>query len=134
MTAGNPILSMTAKACFSEKAMPFAGCKRFKSSEIFLNFSLSSAASIESFDVPRIGILILFKNDASLRGVWPPNCTMTPSNLPLVFSFNIMSYTFSSASGSKYSRSLVSGSVETVSGLQFIMIVSYLSSLSANEA
>ena len=42
MTAGNPILLMTSKACFSEKAMPFAGCRRFKSSDIFLNFSTTN--------------------------------------------------------------------------------------------
>ena len=66
----------------------------------------------------------------SLSGVWPPNCTITPSG----FSTLRISSTSSRVSGSKYSRSEVSKSVETVSGLQLTMMVSNPSSRSCSAA
>ena len=45
---------------------------------------------------------------ASLSGVWPPNCTMTPCSVPLLRSAATISSTSSAVSGSKYSRSEVS--------------------------
>ncbi len=50
---------------------------------------------------------------ASLMAVWPPNCTTQASG----FSVAMMLSTLSGFSGSKYRRSPVSKSVETVSGL-----------------
>ena len=41
--------------------------------------SRSSARSIASGDVPRIGTPARSSGTASLSGVWPPNCTITPS-------------------------------------------------------
>ena len=43
----------------------------------------SSARSIASGEVPRIGISARSSAFARLSGVWPPNCTMTPSSVPL---------------------------------------------------
>ena len=52
--------------------------------------------------------------------VWPPNWR----SIPLASSRRSISDTDSSVSGSKYSLSLVSKSVETVSGLLLIMMAS----------
>jgi hypothetical protein len=57
-----------------------------------------------SGEVPRIFTPAFWRGTASLRGVWPPNCTMTPTG----FSLSTMLRTSSSASGSKYRRSAVS--------------------------
>ena len=63
-----------------------------------------------------------------LIAVWPPNCTIVGVSAPSPFSlggndipdsFSMMSRTDSSSSGSKYRRSDVSKSVETVSGFEF---------------
>ena len=43
--------------------------------------SRSSARSMESGEVPMIGTPACSSGTASLSGVWPPNCTMTPSRL-----------------------------------------------------
>ena len=51
--------------------------------------------------VPRIGTPACASGTASLSGVWPPNCTITPHG----FSTSQISSTSSSVSGSKYSRS-----------------------------
>ncbi len=53
------------------------------------------------------------------NGVCPPSCTTTP----LGRSHRTISSTSSSVSGSKYSLSEMSKSVETVSGFELIMIV-----------
>ena len=86
--------------------------------------------SIESGDVPRIVTPAASSPRVSLSGVWPPSCTITPSGC----SRSTISSTSSSVSGSKYSLSDVSKSVETVSGFELIMIVSYPRSRSAITA
>ena len=53
--------------------------------------------------------------------VCPPNC----SRMPWALSLRSISETASSVSGSKYSLSLVSKSVETVSGLLLMMMASW---------
>ncbi len=67
-----------------------------------------------------MGTPLASRSRASLSGVWPPYWTMTPCG----FSRSTISSTSSRVSGSKYSRSEVSKSVETVSGLQLTMMVS----------
>ena len=57
---------------------------------------------------------------ANFSGVCPPSCTMTP----IGFSRSTISSTSSSVSGSKYSLSEMSKSVDTVSGFEFTMMVS----------
>ena len=51
-----------------------------------------------------MGTPACFSGRASVSGVWPPNCTITPSG----FSVSQMFRTSSSVNGSKYNRSLVS--------------------------
>ena len=51
--------------------------------------------------VPMIGTPSASRSSASLSGVWPPYCTITPSG----FSLSTISSTSSSVSGSKYRRS-----------------------------
>jgi hypothetical protein len=57
----------------------------------------SSARSIASGEVPRIGTPARCSGTASLSGVWPPNCTMTPKGCSLSTTFS----TSSSVNGSK---------------------------------
>ena len=61
-----------------------------------------------SGEVPRIGMPAFSSASASFSGVWPPNCTMTPSSVPAADSARRISSTSSAVSGSKYSRSDVS--------------------------
>ncbi len=86
------------------RAMPLAGC--FKPSRLSTpaNFSRSSASSIVSTLVPMMGTPALASARARFSGVWPPNCTITPSGCMRSQMFN----TSSVVSGSKNSRSLVS--------------------------
>ena len=102
------------------RPIPFAGCRRPSCSTSSENLLLSSARSIESGLVPMIGTPARSRPTARLSGVWPPSCTMTPSGL----SRSTMASTSSWVSGSKYSLSEVSKSVETVSGLELTMMVS----------
>ena len=64
--------------------------------------------------VPRIGTPAASSPRVSLSGVCPPSCTITPSGC----SRSTISSTSSSVSGSKYSLSEMSKSVETVSGIR----------------
>ena len=57
---------------------------------------------------------------ASLMAVWPPNCTTAPQG----FSSSTTASTSSAVRGSKYSLSATSKSVDTVSGLLLMMMVS----------
>ena len=89
----------------------------------------SSARSMASADDPRIGCADAVSGPARLIAVCPPNCRIegtasrSPSAPPPApASFSSMSSADSSSSGSKYSRSDVSKSVETVSGLLLAMI------------
>ena len=75
--------------------------------------SRSSASSMASAGVPRMGRPISSMCLASLMAVCPPNCTTQASG----FSVAMMLSTLSGFSGSKYRRSPVSKSVETVSGV-----------------
>ena len=59
---------------------------------------------MESGEVPMIGTPAASSARASFSGVWPPNCTITPTG----FSRSTISSTSSSVTGSKYSRSEVS--------------------------
>jgi hypothetical protein len=54
--------------------------------------------------VPMMGTPLASRPSASLSGVWPPYCTITPTG----FSLSTISSTSSSVSGSKYRRSEVS--------------------------
>ncbi len=66
--------------------------------------SRSSARSMASGVVPRMGSPAFSSGTESRSGVWPPNWTMAPSG----FSRWAISSTSSRVSGSKYSRSEVS--------------------------
>ena len=90
------------------------------SSIISSNLSLSSASSILSALVPMIFIPLSLKSLASFIAVCPPNWRITPSG----FSFSNIAIISSVTNGSKYSLSAVEKSVETVSGLLLIMILS----------
>ena len=63
--------------------MPFFGCRRSRRCRSFWKRSRSSARSIMSGDVPRIGMPAFSSASASFSGVWPPNCTMTPRSSPV---------------------------------------------------
>ena len=67
---------------------------------------------------------------ARLMAVCPPNCTMAKSG----FSAAATPVTSSGVSGSKYRRSAVSKSVDTVSGLLLMITVSQPSFCSAQTA
>ena len=98
---GKPIPSAMARAFFGLVAMPLLGWRNWSFSISFLNWSRSSARSIASGEVPRIGTLASSSDLASLSGVWPPNCTMTPCSVPLWRSVSMISSTSSAVSGSK---------------------------------
>ena len=89
-------------------------------SKISSKRSRSSAASTPSAEVPRICTPISVSALASLMAVCPPNWTTAPQG----FSSSTMFCTSSAVSGSKYSLSATSKSVETVSGLLLMMMVS----------
>ena len=61
--------------------MPFFGCLRPSLCSSFWKRSRSSARSIMSGEVPRIGMPAFSSASASFSGVWPPNWTMTPTQL-----------------------------------------------------
>jgi hypothetical protein len=63
--------------------------------------SRSSARSIASGVVPRIGTPASSSACDSFSGVCPPNCTMTPRNSPFDISTAQISSTSSAVSGSK---------------------------------
>ena len=119
--------SATSSASSTLVAVPFGGCASPSSRAILSKRRRSSAMSIASGDVPRIFTPAASSGRVSLSGVWPPSCTITPSGC----SRCTISSTSSNVSGSKYSLSDVSKSVETVSGFELIMIVSYPCSRSA---
>ena len=83
-----------------------------------------------SGEVPRIGTPAASSAFVSCSGVWPPSCTTTPRGC----SSRTISSTSSKVSGSKYSLSEMSKSVETVSGFELIMIVLNPSSRNASPA
>jgi hypothetical protein len=66
------------RACSTDQAMPFFGCFRSSLFSSFWKRSRSSARSIMSGEVPRIGMPAFSSASASFSGVWPPNWTMTP--------------------------------------------------------
>ena len=95
--------------------------------------------SIDCAVEPSIGSCALSSDCDRFIAVCPPNCTMdggmtTPSSVVSIASFSSMSRTDSSSSGSKYSLSLVSKSVETVSGFEFTITLWTPSSWSAHAA
>ena len=103
----------------SQEALPF-GLLMSKFSIISSNFSRSSASSIFSAPVPRILTFLFSRSLANLIAVCPPNCRMTPSG----FSLSIMFIMSSVTKGSKYNLSPVEKSVDTVSGLLLMIILS----------
>ena len=88
--------------------MPFSGCNRPSLCNSCWNRSRSSARSIASALVPRIGMPSFSSACDSFSGVWPPYCTMQPSSVPFCCSRRTSAITSSAVSGSKYSRSDVS--------------------------
>ena len=68
----------TASASAAEVAVPFSGCFRPSCCSSSWKRWRSSARSIASGEVPRIGIFAASSAAASFSGVWPPSCTMTP--------------------------------------------------------
>ena len=64
----------------------------------------SSAMSMPSAEVPRMGMPCWSKNSVRAMAVWPPKATTTPTGC----STSITPITSSGVRGSKYSRSAVS--------------------------
>ena len=88
--------------------MPFSGCLSPSFCNSAWKRSRSSAMSMASAEVPRIGMPASSSAWLSFSGVCPPYCTMQPSTLPFCCSRRISAITSSANSGSKYSRSEVS--------------------------
>ena len=107
-TTGRPIFSAILIAWSNLNAIPLSACFKFNFINKSLNWSLSSAKSIEAYWVPKIGNLFSCKNLESLIGVCPPNWAITPMRFPFDCSFKIILWTYSSINGSKYNLSLVS--------------------------
>mmetsp|Transcript_53720 Transcript_53720/g.150083 ORF Transcript_53720/g.150083 Transcript_53720/m.150083 type:complete len:205 (+) Transcript_53720:284-898(+) len=87
-------------------------------SQSLLNLKRFSQQSIASTDVPRILMPSFANRMARLFGVCPPTDTTMPAHRSRL----AMSSTVSWLSSSKYSRSDSSKSVDTVSGLQLMMM------------
>ena len=87
----------TSEASEKLAAVPLSGCMRPSRSTRTLNRSRSSAWSMASGLVPIIRTPARSRGIASLRGVWPPNWTMTPSGC----SVSMMLRTSSNVKGSK---------------------------------
>ena len=81
--------------------MPLSGCLMSSRVSSALKRSRSSARSMASGEVPRIGTPAASSGFASLSGVWPPNWTITPLSRPLDCSTAMISSTSSAVSGSK---------------------------------
>ncbi len=111
-------------------AIPLSGTRAPILRQTSAKRSRSSARSIASTEVPRTGAPSSSSPRARFRGVCPPSWTITP----LGCSRWRISSTSSSVSGSKYSLSETSKSVDTVSGFEFTMIVSNPASRSASAA
>ena len=79
----------------------FSGCFSFNFSITSLKSFRSSDISIDLDVVPKILTFLASRSLASLRGVCPPYCTITPTKLPLFFSFSIILTTDSKFKGSK---------------------------------
>ena len=71
MTKGNPMSAAISRASASEWAMPFLGCLSLRVFTRSWNRSRSSARSIASGVVPKIGMPASSSALASLRGVLP---------------------------------------------------------------
>ena len=97
-------MAATSRAWAMLRAMPLAGCFNPSRLNTLANFSRSSASSIVSTLVPMMGTPALDSARARFSGVWPPNCTITPSGCMRSQMFS----TSSVVSGSKNSKSLVS--------------------------
>ncbi|MNG00995.1 hypothetical protein D3C85_1029890 [compost metagenome] len=100
--------------------MPPGGCAIESLLSKASNFLRSSAVSILSRSEPRIRTPALCKGAAKLIAVCPPNCTITPIGCSRSITF----ITSSKNNGSKYKRSDVLKSVDTVSGLLLIITAS----------
>ena len=129
-STGYPMRWATFTASATERAVPFAGWVTPRRRASASNRSRSSATSMESGGVPRMGTPAASSGLVSRSGVWPPSWTTTPFGR----SQRTISITSSKVSGSKYSLSEMSKSVDTVSGLELIMIVRYPSSRNASPA
>ena len=81
--------------------MPFSGWRSFSFLSSLEKRSRSSARSMASGVVPRIGTPAFSSASASFSGVCPPNCTITPFSVPLDCSLWMISRTSSAVSGSK---------------------------------
>ncbi len=129
-STGKPIRSATFTASSTERAVPLAGCVMPRRSASASKRPRSSAMSIESGAVPRMGTPAASSGLVKRSGVCPPSWTTTP----LGRSHRTISSTSSNVSGSKYSLSEMSKSVDTVSGFELIMIVLKPSSRNASPA
>ena len=84
-------------ASSSEVAVPLSGCGMSSWRSSSLKRLRSSARSMASGLVPRIGTPARKSGRARRSGVWPPNCTTTPSG----FSSSMTFITSSKVRGSK---------------------------------
>src|ERR671921_1835615 len=96
-TTGYPSSRATSLASSGVDAVPNLGCGMPRSARSLPNLERSSARSMASGEVPRIRTPASSSSCASFRGLWPPNCKMTPSGS----SRFITSSTCSAVSGSK---------------------------------
>jgi len=116
---GYPMRAAMIAASSVLVAVPAGGCVMPSSRAIFSNRRRSSAISMDSGGVPRTRTPAASRRRVRRSGVCPPSWTTTPSGRSSV----TISSTSSKVSGSKYSLSEMSKSVETVSGLELIMMV-----------
>src|SRR2546425_2765892 len=96
-STGKPIRSATCTASSTERAVPFAGCVTPRRSASASKRPRSSAMSIESGAVPRIGTPAASSGLVKRSGVCPPSWTTTP----LGRSQRTISSTSSRVSGSR---------------------------------
>ena len=87
------------------------------------NLSLSDAISIACAEDPNMSYPFSSNDCDKLIAVCPPNWTTTAGQTSPFHSFSRISITDSSSNGSKYNLELESKSVETVSGLEFTIIL-----------
>ena len=83
-STGKPIRFAARIALSTVKTMSLSGCLRSSFLTISLNRSRSSARSMASGEVPRMVTPSFHRLRARFSGVWPPNCTITPTGLSVL--------------------------------------------------
>src|SRR5947199_319296 len=119
MRTGYPISLENRLASSRDLSLSHFGSSIFSWSSSWANLERSSAVSMLSGVVPRI-VACSDSPLTRLFAVCPPTLTTTPRGRSL----SNMSKTRSRLSSSKYSLSSISKSVDTVSGMQFIIMTS----------